>query len=213
MKRLIGACLILTLVAVGGCSRIAHLTYLFVGDEHTETIEPEFEDLAHSTVAVVIYADEKIQYEYPEATLSLSTVISSHLRGNVELVQTVDPVKVRTYQHQNLGWESTDKAALGDRLGADYVLFVALREYGTREPGSLSLYRGHINAQAALYSAHEPNGAPPAWEADYLEVAYPEEAPTGVVGDVEDTIRYETDKAFADLLVKHFYEHEVPKYQ
>ncbi len=205
--------LVLVAAMLGGCSQFGHLVYLWAGDEHTKTVEAEYDDLAHSTVAVVIYADEQVQYEYPEATLSLSTAIASELNKNVELVQLVDPIDIRAYQHENLNWHGMDKSDLGREFAADYVLFVALREYGTREPGSLSIYRGHINAEASLFKVHELPGTSPVWQDEYVEVSYPPNGPTGAVADVESDIRYRTDKSFAELLAKRFYNHEVPRFQ
>lgn len=206
-------CLAMLAAMLGGCNQAGHLAYLFFGEEHTKTVEPEFRDLPHSTVAVVIYADEQVQYEYPEATLSLSTAIASELHNNVDLVQVVDPLEVRAYQHENLGWQSVDKSSLGREFEADYVLFVALREYGTREPGSLSIYRGHINAEASLFKVHELPGTSAVWQDEYVEVSYPPKGPTGAVAEVEDVIRYRTDKSFAELLAKRFYPHEIPRFQ
>ncbi len=213
MTRPLTVCLLLAVACLGGCSQIAGLTYLFGAQDQTKTVEADYGDMAHSTVAVVVYADERIQYEYPDATLNLSAVVSSELRNKVDQVSIVDPVRVRAYQHEHLGWNAVDKATIGDELGADYVLFIALREYATREPGSLNIFRGHINAQASVFDVHEPVGTMPTWKEEYLETSFPPEATTGVVGDVEDQIRYQTDKAFASLLVKNFYEHEVPRYE
>ena len=85
-------CLVLlaAMPLLGGCKQFGHLVYLWAGEEHTKEVEPEYADLAHSTVAVVIYADEQVQYEYPEATLSLSTAIASELNKNVDLIQVVE---------------------------------------------------------------------------------------------------------------------------
>ena len=202
-------CLVLLATMLGGCKQFGHLVYLWAGEEHTKEIKPEYSDLAHSTVAVVIYADEQVLYEYPEATLSLSTAIASELNKNVDLIQVVDPLEVRTYQHENISWEGMDKSELGKKFDADYVLFVALREYGMREPGSLSIHRGHINAEASLFKVHELPGTSPLWQDEYVEVSYPPDGPASVEAD----IRYRTDKSFAELLAKRFYAHEVPKFQ
>ena len=199
-------------LAVGGCSQIGALTYMFGVYEEDIKIPAAYENLADSRVAVVIYADDRTQYEYPEAMLALSHMISASLRKNVENLETVDPNEIRGFQRENLGWETMDKASLGQALGADHVLFVALRQYTTREPGSLNIYRGHINAEASIYDTTEAEGAAPAWQEEYLEVTFPPKA-TGVIANNDRKIQYETDKAFTELLVKYFYEHEVPKYQ
>jgi hypothetical protein len=209
MTRRHALCLALLAAMLGGCKQVGHFVYLWAGEEHTKTVEAEYTDLAHSTVAVVIYADDQVQYEYPEATLSLSTAIASELNANVELVQVVDPLNVRAYQHENISWHGMDKSELGRQFEADYVLFVAVREYATREPGSLSIYRGHINAEASLFKVHELPGTSAVWQDEYVEVSYPPDGPTSAAAD----IRYRTDKRFAELLARRFYTHEVPRFQ
>ncbi|MHC4985649.1 MAG: hypothetical protein ACYTFO_05780 [Planctomycetota bacterium] len=205
--------LFLMSLGLSSCTEIGALAYMFGVAEEDETIAAAYDDLPHSKVAVVIYADERTQYEYPGATLALSHMISSALRQNIENVETVDPVAIRAFQRENLGWETMDKASLGQALGANHVLFVALRQYATREPGSLNIYRGHINAEASIYDVTEVEGAPPVWQEEYLEVTFPPKATTGVVADNDRAIQYHTDRAFTDLLVAYFYEREVPKYQ
>ncbi|HDZ20796.1 MAG TPA: hypothetical protein ENH80_09815 [Phycisphaerae bacterium] len=184
-----------------------------LGDEQTEKAEAEFSAMAHSTVAVIVYADAGVQYEYPQATLSLSSVVAAVLRKNIEGAQTIDPIRIRRYQHENFDWNSMDKASLGELFGADYVLFIALRQYTTKEPGSLNIYRGRINAEASIFNVHRPDGTPAEWTETYLEVTFPPDAATGVVAANDEPIRYYTEKAFANLLIRRFYEHEVSKYQ
>ena len=205
--------LLLAAVAAGGCGQIGGITYMLHGDEQTEKVEAEFGAMAHSTVAVIVYADEGVQYEYPQATLSLSSVVAAALRKNIEGAQTIDPVRIRRYQHENFDWSSMDKASLGELFGADYVLFIALRQYTTKEPGSLNIYRGHINAEASIFNVHCPDGTPAEWKETYLEVTFPADAATGVVAANDEPIRYYTEKAFANLLIRRFHEHEVSKYQ
>lgn len=206
-------CLLVLTVGLAGCGQIAGAAYMFGIADQTRTAEAAFSGLNHTTVAVVIYADERVQYEYPGATMALSQVISAELRHNGEDIQTVSPLEIQTFQHENLGWEMMDKAELGEALGADHVLFVSLRDYGTREPGSMNIYRGHINGEATIYDAHQPPGAQELWREEYLEVAHPSQGTSAVLADNDYDIRYRTDKAFAQLLVKNFYDHEVPRYQ
>ena len=70
----------------------------------TETIPAEFEGLEDHTVAVVIFASETTQYEYPWAVMNLSAMISSNIVANVEGAKTISPQKISAYQRKNLHW-------------------------------------------------------------------------------------------------------------
>ncbi|MHC4562909.1 MAG: hypothetical protein ACYS8X_09075 [Planctomycetota bacterium] len=213
MTRIVCVGVLLGLLVCGGCNQIAGWSYVFGLQDQTKTVPAEFGDLAHSTVAVVIHADEQVQYEYPDATLNLSAVISSKIRKNVDGCRTINPLKIRAYQHENLDWQTIGRDKLGEALGADYVLLVSLREYSTREPGSLNLYRGRINAEAAVFRVHDGEGAEPVWQDEYLETAYPKEPGPGKIRENDERIRYKTDTEFATLLVERFYKHEAPRFQ
>ena len=127
-----------------GCGPAGYLTWLFLGDAKTVEVPADFEGLPERRVAIVVYTDMGVQYEYSHARLGLSMAIGSELKKHVDGVTFVDPQRVVTYQDENVHWESMDRAKLGQILGADYVLYVALDEYTMREPGSINLFRGRI---------------------------------------------------------------------
>jgi hypothetical protein len=83
-------------------------------------------------------------------------------------------------------------------------------EYGTREPGSLNLYRGRINAQASLYKTSLDERKARLWRGKAIRVVYPEHDPTGLLRENDRSVRDKTEAIFADKLAKRFYDHKVP---
>jgi len=207
------------LLNLGGCSLIGYIGQALVPAGPTKTVEAEYAGLSGQSIAIVIYADNTIEYEYPGAKLELSLVIAEELRnrlgtktGNSKRgVDVIDPRRVIKYQEANICWDSMDKTTLGKALGADRVLYVTLVEFATREEGSLNLYRGRILAESAVYDMSLPERHARVWNAANLRVLFPPKAPTGQLSDDDTAIRYETERRFADLLVKKFYKHKVPK--
>jgi hypothetical protein len=197
---------------LSGCQGVGYLAYL-VAPNSKQKVPAEFDGLSGHTAAVVIYTDLAVQYDYPYARLGLSMAICSEIRKNVPDVRLVPPERVISYQDSNINWEDMDRTGLGRALGADYLIYVPLDEYSTREPGSVNLFQGRIRGQAMVYDCTGAKGEPRLWEADELSVTFPENAPAGVIGQDDSKIRYETEKLFADLLAKKFYKHEVLKYQ
>jgi len=177
----------------------------------TETREAEFGGLAGKKVAVVVYADEVIRYDYPAAPLDVSYALAAEMRKRLSGTSLVAPERVAKYQQENVYWDSMDKGKLGATLGADYVLYVTLVEFSTIEPGSLHLYRGRIACEIDVYEAGRTERDGHVFDGGDLRVVWPEEAPVGRPGLDDRQIIYATSRLLAEKLVRKFYSHEVPK--
>jgi len=202
-------CLLLA-AACGGCTsdQLRYLAYLFSPGSQTETVKAEFPDLPGHTVAVVIYGGENVLYEYPYAPLRLSRRIEAELTEHVKKVKLVDSAAVLKYQEENIHWDTMDKTELGKLFNADYVLFVSLMEYTTREPNSVSLCRGRITAEASMYQTSLPEPQARVWNTASISTVFPEAAPTGLLPSEARRILDETERRFVDALVKKFYQHK-----
>jgi len=202
--------LLLSAVTLSGCKQAAFFLYALWPGAREKKVKAEFAGLAGKSAVIVVYADKRVQYEYPNVCLTLSSVIGGQLTKNVKGLTLIDPRRVVKYQDGNIYWDEMDKTALGKAFGADFVLFVSLVEYSTREPGSVNLYRGRINAQVGLYDASLGERDARVWRNRSVRVVYPEHTSTGVLRDSDRGIRGKTEAVFADTLAKRFYDHKVP---
>lgn len=198
------------LAPLAGCNHAGYWLYLFM-PEPTETIEAEFAQLDGHTVAVIVYANDAIQYSYPSASREVAAQVSVELQAQLEDVTTIDPLIIHKYQQQNLHWDTMNKTELGEIFGADYVLFITLLEFSTREQGSLHLFRGRLSAECAIYDVGQHEDDARDWDTSGISVKYPTNGPIGQMSDDDDAIRYRTISRFAQVLVRNFYEHKVPK--
>lgn len=203
--------LLLLAGTLSGCDAAGYLLYVFAPNKRTQTVEAEFGGLAGRSVAIVIYADAAVQYEYPWVRHELAATIASQLKQHVKGVEVVDPLRVIAYQDENIDWNALGKTELGRTLGADHVLSVVLIEYSTRDRGSLNIYRGRITAQVRVYQTSLPERDSCVWPGEDIRVLYPPDVPMGEVGEDDDKIRHRTNIVFARTLVRKFYKHEVPK--
>ena len=203
--------LLLFLPPVGGCNIVAYFLHLVAPPEPMKTVKADFDGLPGNSVAVVVYATDKVAYEYPYSRLHLAAAIGQELKAQVEKVTVIDPRRVAAYQEDNIYWDRQGKTELGRRFGADFVLFVAVMEYTMREPGSINLFRGRIVAEASLYKTSLPERRARVWRAADIRVTFPERAPAGRRGEDDRQLAYTTRKRFAAKLVKKFYDHEAPK--
>jgi len=199
------------LLVTTGCSKVGYLLYLIAPGEQTVKVPAEFDGLPGGSVAIVIYADQSTQYEYPYVRLELSSLIASEMKKNVKDVSIIDPRRVVKYQDDNINWEAFDRTEIGKAFKADYVLYISLVEYTTREPGSFNLFRGRIKGEVGVYKTSLPERQARVYRGDDVNVIYPEQAPIGQLGEDDSAVRYQAQKIFAEKLVKKFYEHEVPK--
>ncbi len=206
---LLAACFV---VVPAGCQPTGYLLYLVAPEGPGETVEAEFTGLENHSVAVVVYADPGVQYEYPFCRLTVATAAGSELRNRIKGIRLIEPVKVIKYQDQNTYWESMPKTQLAKALGADYVLYVTLVEYTTREPGSLDLLRGRITAQCSIYQADLAERDSAVWRGKDIAILYPPNGPAGgSVGQDDTAIRVPTERLFAEELARKFYKHKAAK--
>lgn len=199
--------LLLSAVLISGCKQAGGILY-FLTPPREKKVRAEFPGLKNHSLAIVIFMDEAAQYEYPNARLTLAAKIANELDENIKKIRIVQPIAVARYQDENLHWDSERKSKIGRDLNVDYVLFVSLVVYSTREPGQMSAYQGRISGEAKLYATDKKEGENCVWEhEDDLEVVWPKVARYS--SRVEPKIREETENRFADMLAKKFYKHKI----
>ena len=215
--------LVVLATASGGCNLVAPIFYVFAPTP-TKKIEAEFDALKKKTVAVVVYAGPDTQLDYQLAQMELSETVNIELKKRIAGVTTIDCRRVMRYQDENPDWNECPMSRIARAFNADYVLLISLIEFSTREPGSLYLTRGRIRAEASLYpampktaaapttaSATQPSHPRSVWRTDAITVIHPANpVPNAANAGNEDSVRVETERIFADLLVKRFYKHEIP---
>ena len=193
---------------LAGCPAARYMAYLFFGGQE-KTVKAEFPGLAGKSVVVVVFCDKRTQYDYPDITLTLAAAIAGELERNVKKIRVIDPRQVVKYQDSNIYWDEMGKTELGRGLGADFVLFVPVEEFNTRETGSQNLYRGRITSQCGLWQVSLPEQKARVWQGETIRVVYPEHDPTGLLQENDRVVRDKTERLFANRLAKKFYDHKV----
>ena len=194
----------------GGCRALGFFMSLI--PMPAQTVKAEFSGLDAKTVAIVIEADESLVYEWPDVRRRLSESIRAELNLHLDNVVVVRPLRVIRYQDANLRWRSMDRAKLGRKFGADYVLQVVLMDYGVREPGSASLFRGRAHAAASVFDTSRSASQVSVWRDPNIRVSYPEDGRpvSRIVGSIA-AMRDEVERRFAEALVRKFYDYKVER--
>jgi len=208
-KRLLVLLLLAGLPLLAGCPASRYFAYLLFGGQE-KPVKAEFTGLKGKSVAVVVFCDKRTQYDYPDISLTLASAIAGELEKHVEKVRVIDPRQVVKYQDSNIYWDEMGKTELGKALGADFLLFVPLEEFSTRETGSQNLYRGRITSQCGLWQVSLPERKARVWQSETIRVVHPEHDPSGLLQENDRVVREKTERLFADRLAKKFYDHKVP---
>ncbi|MCD4824399.1 MAG: hypothetical protein K8S55_07320 [Phycisphaerae bacterium] len=205
--------LLLGMAGLVGCDAVRYGIWLGHSTEEIK-VKAEFGNLKNHTVAILIYADESVQLEYPTVRLTLGAHISAQLKKHIKKIRVISPLATARYQDEHSHWESFDKQKICKDLNADFVLFVALEEYTSRVYGSMDAYQGRITATAELYDALAED-EDPVWPTDgetrTAEAIYPEHIMYSAGHELK--IRNKAEIVFSENLVKFFYNHKVPKYK
>jgi len=211
-KTLIALLCVLT-VSVCGCEVVSFFAYVFAPEPPKKEVKAAFGGLEDHSVALVVFTDEQVNYEYPLARLDLATIIAVELQQHVPNIGVIDPRKVAAYQMENIHWDGMDKTELGRTFDADYVLFVTVERFTTLEPGSTNLHRGRLNGTATVYRTSLKEREACVWPGADFEATFPEDiAEVRIVAD-DRRIQYETMRIFAAQLVRKFYDHKVDQFQ
>lgn len=198
---------------IAGCNHAAYWLHAFAPPPPMKTVEAECNQLPGKSVAIVIFADQSVQYEYPMAKVELSAALGEELKKHIDDVTVVNWRRVIKYQNSNPDWTSTDKAKLGKLFNANFVLYISLVEFTLREPGSLNLCRGRITADVSLYQCSSDTRDSSIWREDDIRVLYPEKGHSQLLENNRQIqeLSYNTVKTFATELARKFYKHKVPK--
>jgi len=195
------------LLLTGGCGK---LLYFFWPFGRTVTIPAQFDGLKNRSVAVVVFAPESTQFEYPWAVLNLSALTSARLRAGVKGITTIDPQKINAYQHKNRHWVEMDRTALGKALDADFVLYVSLVEFSTVEEGYVDLLRGRINGEIKVYDCSKSEDVACVWTCDNIRVKFPKTATVRTARNEADIHSIIMVK-FSEKLARKFHSYKVDR--
>jgi hypothetical protein len=198
---------------ITGCNHAAYWLHAIAPPPPMKTVEAECNQLPGKSVAIVIFADQSVQYEYPMAKVELSAALGEELKKHIDDVTVVNWRRVIKYQNSNPDWASTDKAKLGKPFNANFVLYISLVEFTLREPGSLNLCRGRITADVSLYQCSAEARHSCIWREDDIRVLYPEKGHSQLLETNRQIqeLSYKTVMAFVTELGRKFYKHEVPE--
>jgi len=196
----------------GGCrSLLGPLLYATNADK-TETVQPEYADLAGKRVCVWVWADDSVAFDYPAIRLDVARHAEYFISQFIKCT-FVDPGEVEKFRRSNYEADRTPVVKIGQHWNADVVLFIQVVEFTTHPTGMPNLLQGRLASQCALYDCRGslPESSPERllWSGR-VDVTYPESRAQSSAMTSARAVRSDTLKVFGDTLAKKFYRHQRP---
>jgi hypothetical protein len=199
----IACCLALTLAA--GCNLVGPL--VMITPEPTEDVPAEFNRLEGKKVAVLVWAQPETMLQFPHVRTELASQIAYQMRSQLKNTQVVPPEQIADYQNRNLNWDAVPPTQIGKQFGADYVVFVELLEYSTRDPKTPTLFSGRAKASVVVHDVADPTAR---WSLTPETAQYP--TGNARLANVDDTtIHRQLLEILGSRVTLKFYDHQVPK--
>ncbi len=208
-SRRIALAVITCLALTAGCNLLTPL--IFVG-EHKKKVSPEFDKLANSRVAVLIWTDQVVLFDYPYARFELCTYVSDKLAAEMNqrglATELVDPRDVDDFLQKDIDAQ-IDPKAVARQFDSDYVIYVEVVEFQIRDPAEPQFLRGRINASVTVYDTHADPDRPRRFELAPVLCRYPEGVPVLLNASNSPLVREQLYRKFAEQVARKFYEHTV----
>ncbi|MCA9254529.1 MAG: hypothetical protein KDA33_02780 [Phycisphaerales bacterium] len=197
------AAMSLMLTATLGCQ----LAYLFTPDV-TEEVQPEY-TIGESSVAVLVWADQSVKDEYPQAQAQICRSLSHHLKEGMPDAVVVSARKVLSLQDEfDATWDQMKTNELCKELDCEYILRVDLETFTTRASSTPHLRKARIDASLNLYKKAEREAIQSVYQ-DEVRTLYPPESKHGAFDMDERDLMHSAIEFFSIKAARKFYAHEI----
>jgi hypothetical protein len=182
-----------------------------------ETVEAQYE-IPSDTRLLVFVDDIKNPLSYPEVKRRIGRRVGEHLTDeNHRVVRDVVPQKdLIALVAGDPEFYTLSIAEVGNKVGADIVLYVHIDRFELREDPASPIWKGRLEASALLVDVHEgmKRGQPRLWPTNRPD-GQPIDPPVTTPSEQDPSPRFGlklTNRmcdTMADRIAKLFYEHQV----
>ncbi len=209
--RTIGTTIVVLLFggALMGCNLLT--PFIFVGD-HKKKIPAEFDKLPGSRVAVLVWVDQAVLFDYAHARFEVATYLGDKLATEFaqrkQNVDVVDPRDVEDFVQKNYS-ARLDPDLVGRKFNADFVVYVEVLAFQFRNPAHPQLLQGNIEASVAVFDMNGESNRSRRYELTPVRCLHPDKGPVTMTATNSPLLREATYRKFAEEVARKFYEHTV----
>lgn len=172
----------------------------------------EFDKLAGSKVAILVWTDPSTLFDYPYARLEMATYVGDKLHAELAMrdqaIQVVDARDVEDFLQKNPD-ARIDPGAVGRKFDANYIVYVEVASFQIRDPGEAQFLRGRINASVSVYDVTARERDARRFDLTPVETVYPEDQPVLLSATNSPLVREATYRKFAEMVARKFFEYTV----
>lgn len=199
-------------IAITHCAACNLLHPLVFVGEHKRKVPAEFDKLARSRVAVLVWTDHAILFDYPHARFELATYIGDKLFSEMAQrkseTELVDPRDVEDFIQKQPSAQ-IDPRAVGRQFKTDYVIYLEILQFQFRDPTQPQFLQGRIEASVSVHDMRVDPDQTGRYDLTTVKVVHPETAPTVMTATNSPLIREATYRKLAEEVARKFYEHTV----
>jgi hypothetical protein len=196
----------LAIVCTTGCQMIGYGLYSVL-PEPTEKIPAEFNRLDGKKAAVLVWAPSETMLQFPHVRLELASQTAYQMKQRLKTTTVVPPEQVAAHQDRNLNWDAVPPSEIGKQFGADYVIFIELLEYSTRDPKMPGLFRGRARVSIVVHDVNDPTAR---WSLTPAVAEYPT-GHTRLPNADDMIIHRQMLEILGSQITSKFYDHEIPR--
>jgi hypothetical protein len=187
------------LLLLAGCQLAGWVAHGLTPEPGPEIIKPEYQGLIGKSVAVVVAADERTLYQYPDAPNQVTKYVSSRLAVDVPGIRLTDPAQLAKWTRENPDWIAIPHGDLARELKVDRLVHISLAQYSTHEQNNRDVWQGNMVAKVGVVEADAPNPHNFVYSSTQ-SVQYPPDNPVGLLRSDDQTIQAGMLTAFAGKL-------------
>lgn len=194
------------LLIQAGCNVLAYPAML-MAENQTEKVPAEFAKVQNKKVAIVVWAEAGTLFQFPHMRVELASQVAYQMDQHLKTTTLVPPQNIADYQARNPNWDAVSPSEIGRQYGADYVIFIELLDYSTREPRTPGLFHGKAKASVVVHDVADPTAR---WTLTPASADFPQSRANAMKSD-DQAVHRQLLEMLANQVTAKFYEHEVPK--
>jgi len=188
-----------TCLLLSGCQLAGWLAHGLTPEKPPEVILPEYQGLIGKSVAVIVAADERTLYQYPDAPNQVTKYVSSRLAVDVPGIRLTDPAQLAKWTRENPDWIAIPHGDLVRELKVDRLVHISLAQYSTHEQNNREVWQGNMVAKVGVIEADATNPHNFVYSSTQSAL-YPPDNPVGLLRSDDQTIQAGMLTAFAAKL-------------
>jgi hypothetical protein len=164
-------------------------------DGTSRATSPRYRDLQNQTVAVMVWAERGIQFDFPPVQLDVTSAVQRKLSESRarEVNGTTFPINPRSIVRRQQDQPDLQRRPIGEvahTFGVSRLIYIEIDRFDTRAETAAELYRGSAAATVRVVEVDPDGSSRIAYEERDIHAVFPPAAPPDGIADATDLLIY-----------------------